>query len=271
MAKRGRVQTLDLFVFPQPGSAQGNQYWYVTQRPWVSLVFTLPALLLFEVGTYVRHDGAMQGGSQLVASYLIERLVNSLRTGPEAAPLLAIAPGLLLIAILLGWHVAARHPWKIDSFVLAGMLGESVIYTIPLLVFWLIRQPQSLAAAAPIQSIWVDDLIRSFGAGIYEELVFRLICITLLAIVLIDVARLPRGPTAVVIVVISALFFAWVHHPPLGSEVYSAPRFLFRFMAGTYLAGLFVFRGFGVAAGCHALYNVIVVTISAVNAGAGQV
>lgn len=263
MAKRLRGQSLDLFIFPPPSSALGNQYWYVTQRPWVSLLFILPGLLLFEVGTYVRSDGSTHGGSQLVASYLIEWLVDYLRTGRDMTHLLAIAPSLLLVAILLGWHVAARHPWKFDSFVLAGMLGESLIYTIPLLVFWLVRQPLQ-ATAASAQAVWVDELIRCFGAGIYEELVFRLICITLLVIVLIDVARLPRGPTAVAIVVISALVFARVHHPPLGAEPFSPQHFTFRFVAGTYLAGLFVFRGFGVAAGCHSLYNVIVVTISAV-------
>jgi hypothetical protein len=263
MAKRPGAHSLDLFVFPQPSSAQGNQYWYITQRPWVCLVFILPGLLLFEVGTYVRHDGTVNGATQLVASYLIERLVNYLRTGHDVSSLLAMAPALLLVAVLLGWHVAARHPWRFDAFVLAGMLGESLIYTIPLLVFWMVRQPP-LIATSSAQAAWVDNLIRSFGAGIYEELVFRLICITLLAIVLVDVLRLPRGPTAVFIVVLSAVVFAWVHHPPLGSEEWNAASFMFRFVAGTYLAGLFVFRGFGVAAGCHALYNVIVVTISAV-------
>jgi len=263
MPKRPRGQSLDLFVFPQPSSVAGGQYWYITQRPWISLLFVLPGLLLFEIGTYIRHDGLVSGSTELVASYLIERLVNYLRAGHDMPFLLAMAPGLLLIAILLGWHVAARHPWRFDAFVMAGMLGESVIYTIPLLVFWVVRQPPLVAGSAA-QSAWIDNLIRCFGAGIYEELVFRLICITFLVIVLIDVMRLPRGPTAVVIVVLSALLFAWVHHPPLGSEPWNPANFLFRFVAGTYLAGLFVFRGFGVAAGCHALYNVIVVTISAV-------
>jgi hypothetical protein len=39
---------------------------------------------------------------------------------------------------------------------------------------------------------------------------------------------------------------------------------MFRTLAGLYLAGLFMFRGFGIAAGCHALYNVIAVTVKAV-------
>jgi len=265
MARRPRAETLDLFIFPQPTSAQANLYYYITQRPWPSLVFILPGLLLFEIGTYVRHDGTPHGGTQLVASYLIEWLVNSLRTGHDVPRLLAMAPGLLLVAILLAWHVAARHPWRFDGFVLAGMLGESVIYAMPLLVFWVVHQ--ALVAGSSAHSVWLDSVIRSFGAGIYEELVFRLICITLLVILLIDMGRLPRGPAAVLIIVLSAATFAYMHHPPLGAEQFRIQNFLFRFAAGVYLAGLFVFRGFGIAAGCHALYNVIVVTISAVGAG----
>ncbi len=262
MAKRSTTETLDLFIFPQPTSAQGNQYWYITQRPWVSLLFILPGLLIFEVGTYARHGSASPAGTPLVASYLIESLVNSLRSGPDVPRVLAMAPGLLLIVILLAWHLAARHPWRFDSFVLAGMLGESLIYTLPLLVFWIVHQ--ALLVGSPAHSAWLDNLIRSFGAGIYEELVFRLICITLFVILLIDLARLPRGPTAVFIVVLSAAIFAYVHHQPVGAEVITVQSFLFRFIAGVYLAGLFVFRGFGIAAGCHALYNVLVVTISAI-------
>jgi hypothetical protein len=273
MAKRARAKTLDLFIFPQPGSAQANQYWYVTQRPWPSLLFILPGLLVFEVGTYLRRGTASGGSSQLVASYLIESLVswieylvNSLQTSQDMSRFLTMAPGMLLIAILLAWHVAARHPWRFDAFVLAGMLGESLIYTVPLLVFWMVHQ--ALLAGSPAHSIWIDSLIRSFGAGIYEELVFRLICITVLVIVLIDLARLPRGPAAVVIIALSAAIFAFLHHPPLGAEPFRLQSFVFRSVAGLYLAGLFVFRGFGIAAGCHALYNVIVVTISAINATA---
>ena len=58
--------------------------------------------------------------------------------------------------------------------------------------------------------------------------------------------------------------FAAQHHPPLGCEPFAAAKFMFRAAAGLYLAGLFFYRGFGIAAGCHAFYNVIVVTLEAV-------
>src|SRR5690606_8210609 len=118
-------------------------------------------------------------------------------------------------SILLAWHIAARHPWRFDGFVLAGMLGESLIYTVPLFAIRLALQAEVPGA---YRAALLDSVFRSFGAGIYEELVFRLICITLLIILLIDLARLPRGPAAVTIVILSALLFAYQHHPPLGAE-----------------------------------------------------
>ncbi|HOB73313.1 MAG TPA: CPBP family intramembrane metalloprotease [Phycisphaerae bacterium] len=263
MARRSSLSTLELSLFPQPTSAQANQYWYVTQRPWPSLLFILPGLLLFEIGT-ICHDGwDGRGNSQLVAPFLIERLVESLRTGDQTPQLLWMGPGLLLIAFLLAWHIAARHPWRFDGFVLAGMLGESLLHTIPLVVFGRLM----LQAARPGQNhaLWLDSVIRSFGAGIYEELVFRLICITVLVILLIDLARLPRGPAGIFILAASAVLFAYQHHPPLGAEPFAIQSFLFRSAAGLYLAGLFVFRGFGIAAGCHVFYNVIVVTMGAIS------
>ncbi|MEP0845081.1 MAG: CPBP family intramembrane metalloprotease [Phycisphaerae bacterium] len=252
----------DLFIFPPPTSAIGQQYYYVTQRPWPSLLFVLPGLVFFEVGSYLR-SGESGRASQLVAPYLIQWLVETLRAGQGVPHLLAMAPGLLLVAVLLAWHLAAGHPWRIDLSVFAGMLGESMVYTVPLLVFMYVTRGLVLAAAVAPPPDWTGEFMMCFGAGIYEELVFRLACITLLVIVLIDVLRFPRIQAAVLIVAASALLFAFVHHPPVGKEPFDLGRFMFRTAAGLYFAGLFVFRGFGIAAGCHAFYNVIIVIMGA--------
>jgi Type II CAAX prenyl endopeptidase Rce1-like len=254
MAKTGKRQKHDVSLFPAPDSPAGQHYYYVTQRPWPSLVFILPMLLIFEVMTYVRHHGRVQGSSELVAAYIIEWLIAKVGTGGF------YFPGMLVIAILLAWHVAARHPWRFDPTVLPGMLGESLVWTLPLFVFSRVIHT-ALLATASVQNQWVDQMIRGLGAGIYEELVFRLMAITALVIVIVDVLKLPRLAAAIVILLASALLFAAQHHPPLGADPFDPIRFIFRTAAGLYLAGLFVFRGFGIAAGCHALYNVIAVTI----------
>lgn len=247
-----------LFTPPPPPSAGGDQYYYITQRPWPSLIFILPMLLFFEIGTAVRQGGVPGASSQLVATYLIDALASGF--GRSAFYI----PGMLAIVILLATHLAARHPWRTDFFVFAGMTGESLIYTIPLFVFDKVLHTALRATTSPTRSEWIDQVIRSFGAGIYEELVFRLMLITGLAILLVNICKLPRSASSVCIILISAGLFAAQHHPPLGAEPFEMARFVFRTAAGLYLAGLFVFRGFGIACGCHAFYNVILVTIKAV-------
>jgi len=257
-ARRSSSHKHDLVLFPPPDSLEGDGYWYVTQRPWPSLVFVLPMLLLFEGFTYFRTGGALGGANELVAAWLIEWLVNTLgATG-------TFFPGLLVIAILLGWHIAARQPWRFDKWVLCAMLGESLLWVVPLFVVNRLVNQATLAGGIEARNEWIDQIIRCLGAGIYEELVFRLIAITLLVIILVDVMNLPRTFAATLIILLPAVFFAWLHHPPLGKEPFTYVNFLFRTLAGIYLSGLFVFRGFGIAAGSHAFYNVIVVTLDAV-------
>ena len=117
--KRTAQKRDDPYVLPSPDSAVGQHYYYVTMRPWPSLLFILPMLIVFEVGVYFSQNGTPGGASQLVAAYLIERLVIILGAGRFGY----IFPGLAVIAILLAWHLVARHPWRFDPFVLPGMLG----------------------------------------------------------------------------------------------------------------------------------------------------
>ncbi len=246
-----------LFAAPAGGEVLSDRYVHVSQRPWPSLLFILPMLLVFEVGTAWRNHGYPSPPPQLVATYLIELLVNLF--GRSAFYL----PGLLAGAILLAAHIVGRHPWRFDIFVLPAMLGESLISTLPLFMLDRVLHAAVPASAAACDQR-VDLLIRGLGAGIYEELVFRLMLITGLQILLVNICRLPRNASMVAGILVSAGLFAAQHHPPLGAEPFEAVRFLFRTAAGLYLAGLFVFRGFGIACGCHALYNVLVVTVRAI-------
>ena len=256
--KTRRKKPHEITFFGPPDPAVANHYLYLTQRPWPSLVFILPMLLVFEVGTYVRHIDHPSAGSQLVAAYLIDELVTQVGRGAF------YFPGLLTVVILLAAHLAARHPWRFDLFVLAGMLGESLIWTVPLFVFDRVLHTAVRPGPSASQATWADHVIRSLGAGIYEELVFRLIAITALVIILADICKLPRTGSAIFAMLASAALFAAQHHPPLGADPFNIVSFLFRTAAGLYLAGIFVFRGFGIAAGTHAAYDIIVVTISAI-------
>lgn len=261
MGKKEGSRGYDFSTYPPPHSVLGQQYYYVTLRFWPSLVFVMPFLLVYEVGRHLNATGPAAPNEQLVAAWLIERAVGAIGVSGYYFP----AATLLTVAILLACHLVARHPWGFDVWVLAGMLGESLIYTIPLIVLRQVPHLAVAAAASPSYQTWLNEVIKSFGGGVYEELVFRFICMNVLHIFLVDLCRLPRTPASVVIIFASAVIFAAAHHWPLGSEQFDRTEFVFRTLAGLYLAGLYFFRGFGIAAGCHSFYNVLVYTLVAVH------
>jgi membrane protease YdiL (CAAX protease family) len=69
---------------------------------------------------------------------------------------------------------------------------------------------------------------------------------------------MPPTPATTAAVLVSAGLFSAAHHIGPYGEPFHAGRFAFRFLAGLYFALLYQFRGFGVAAGAHACYDVMV-------------
>ena len=111
-------------------------------------------------------------------------------------------------------------------------------------------------------------MIGMLGAGIYEELLFRLMLLPV-AIAAIKACGFSKRTSIVAGIVIVSLIFSAAHYKlnfalgpwhiatPYG-EAWQLYSFTFRFLAGVFFAVLFQLRGFGVAAGSHALYDVAV-------------
>ena len=240
-------------------------YFARTRRPVVCLAFLAPLLVLYEVGAV----WLVAAGGEDVAAGGADGLLRGL-LGPLGGGA-AVALPAVVAAVLLGWNFYGRYRWEVDAETLAGMLGESLLFAAGLVLAAAgltycspgglttaeVRPPAAVAPAAV-------RAVGALGAGVYEEFLFRL--------ALLPPAygwfRLwrcgPRGAAALAVVATS-LLFALAHH--LGPELFNgdlsgaggeAPRwgpFLFRAAAGAMLAVLFWFRGFGVAAGTHAAFN----------------
>ena len=79
-------------------------------------------------------------------------------------------------------------------------------------------------------------------------------------------ARLAGGKPQVcwmIAIVVTSLAFSAAHYDfvtPYG-EPFALASFAFRLVAGGFFAILFVYRGFGIAAGTHALYDVLVALV----------
>jgi hypothetical protein len=150
--------------------------------------------------------------------------------------------------------MASGEAWSVRWRRVGGLYLEAAALALPLLAFnWAVAMTAGGEGASRL-----DLAAIGIGAGIYEELVFRLIVISLVVMVGVDLLRLDRGAVAVTAVFLSALAFAAHHHRPIGSEGFELARFAFRTLAGIYLAVIFWFRGYGSAAGCHAAYNLAI-------------
>jgi hypothetical protein len=103
----------------------------------------------------------------------------------------------------------------------------------------------------------LTQLMISLGAGIYEELLFRVVLVSGLLVLAIRVFRWSRTTSGVFAVVLGALIFSGFHYIGPFGERFALYSFTFRTVAGLLFSGLYVVRGFGITAWTHALYDVM--------------
>ncbi len=148
-----------------------------------------------------------------------------------------------------------------------GILAESIVYAIVVtMVITTMINRLFIPAIAPMLAAGqggittMTHLALSIGAGLYEELLFRVLIFGAIFLVL-DRLTAKRVPAICVATLISALLFSAAHHVGSLGDDWTAPVFLYRFLYGIALQLLYLGRGFGVAAWTHALYDIMVVLI----------
>jgi membrane protease YdiL (CAAX protease family) len=231
---------------------RGETYWIESRQPLASLVFIAPWLAVYEVGVLVLGPRAING-----ADLWLRKFLEILGFGQYF-----LLPA-LTVCLLLAWHHLTRRSWRLSRGVLYGMSGESLLLA---LLLWFLAKFQStfqqmLFGNAHVSPSAIRDTlgvaIGYLGAGIYEELLFRLILLTALTWLLRRLGLTERPATALAVVLSSALF-ALAHHLGANGEPFNIPVFLFRCSAGGFFAILFLYRGFGITAGTHAGYDFLV-------------
>lgn len=233
----------------------GNSYAHRVHRPLQCLIFITPLLLFYQIASTLHPwSPDQQYSSHVVAFVLMLKFFAIFGAAGNVLPLLAV------VAILISWHLARKDPWDVSPKLYLGMFGESIVWAIPIFVIGLAVTSHMRAAAAVQESMpWQSEVVLSVGAGIYEELLFRLIAIIALNILLVDVFELSLQVAIPIIIIASALLFSLYHL--LGNEPFNVGTFSFRCALGVYLAGIFIYRGFGITVWTHAVYDLIVVAV----------
>lgn len=242
-------------------SAFFGAYLEQSRVPLAALLFLLPLLVAYEAVVFI----AMRSPSGLVvpdAHRWILTLSDAFGLG--AAGL--VLPGVLVVVVLLAWHAAERKPWRTEPTTIGLMWSESIVLAIPLLVFSqaVLRIGAPMAAGVSFDSLPIASRISiSVGAGIYEELLFRLGMIGILLVVLEDLMKVARPRATACAVALSALAFMAYHPLRDAGGAIVAGRVVFFLAAGVYFGVLFVARGFGIAVGAHAFYDILSTLFSA--------
>jgi hypothetical protein len=237
-----------------------SSYWTATLRPFPSLLFVAPLVIVYEGGV-LRLGGATPESLRTGADTWMRQALGSLGLADHW-----LLP-LLLVVILMGWQVLSFRDWRFSPGILAGMLAESLVWAVVLvgisrlidLGFSYLEQtgPAILAVDPGGPPPRLASLIGYLGAGVYEETLFRLILVPVFFRTL-RFLQTPQVPASTLAVTGSALLFALAHHAGAPGEAFTWYAFVFRWMAGVFFAWVFVLRGFGIAVGTHTLYDILV-------------
>ena len=221
-----------------------------------SLVLVAPLLLLYECGVLFQGGGAVRNGADVL-----------LRHGLSALGLTQyfLLP-LLTAAALAAWHHASRRKWTVSPVVVGGMAVECCLVAAALalaaqvsgaIVQSTTGETLGIPACSLAEADSASRAVLFAGAGVYEEALFRLLLLSALAAALVR-CGMSRAPALLLGVALSSLAFAAAHHVGPHGEAFAWYPFGFRCAAGCLFAGLFVTRGFGIAAGAHAGYDMLV-------------
>lgn len=225
-----------------------ERYWVESRQPLASLVFIAPLLVIYEVGVL------LPLGVQNGADDFMRRVLDLFGFGQHL-----VLP-MLTVCILLGWQYLSRRPWLISAGVISAMAVESLLLGLCLRLVPVLQHYVLAAINVPTTNdlyAKLHNAIGFIGAGIYEELLFRLILLSLLAWGLRQTGMKPRIST-IAAVLLSSLIFAAAHNVGASGEPFLLFTFIFRTIAGVFFSIVFIYRGFGIAAGSHAAYDILV-------------
>ncbi len=232
-------------------------YWRDTRAPRYSLLYALPLLLAYEGLAFLLSGDAISGvrnGADVLLKSAFLWLGG--RDG-----LLVFGLALVGVSAVLVWR-DLRRGGTVTPRYFVGMMVESVVYALAFglvagTLTGLILRAATPLSAGPMAALDLPtQMMISLGAGLYEELLFRVLLVSLLA----RLARVGFGwapwASGVFAVLIGALVFSAFHYIGPYGDVLELGSFTFRAVAGVLFSALYLLRGFGITAWTHALYDV---------------
>ncbi|HET7790576.1 MAG TPA: CPBP family intramembrane glutamic endopeptidase [Gemmatimonadales bacterium] len=240
---------------PAPTPRAG--YLAASRAPRYSILFVLPLLVAYEVLAALEpatRTGSIRNGADVILESAFTALAG--RWGPLAFLATLIGIGVWLV-------IRDRRNGTVRPALFAVMLLEAAVLAVLFglgvgaVTSQLVRPPMAIGALAQgIESLPLHtQVVVALGAGIYEELLFRVVLVSGLAWFFQRVLGFGSVSSDAGAVLLGALIFSAFHYIGPYGEPLALYSFIFRTVAGLFFSAIYVVRGFGIVAWTHSLYD----------------
>lgn len=218
-----------------------------------SVLFVLPLMLAYQLGI-------LASGFRNGVDYVTRLLFWAV--GYQRNLYLLVNLGILVLFV--GAVLYLRKKQKLDLKRFPMMIVESTVYALLMGSFILFLMSKVLHLSPHLSiagSGAYDELIMSIGAGVHEELVFRMGLMVGLAWLGSRVFKLERGAALAGAFLLSSVLFSAAHHIGPFGEPFKFGVFTYRLLSGLVFATIFYYRSFATAVYTHALYDIYVLLV----------
>tara|TARA_B100000886_G_scaffold97106_2_gene64444 strand:- start:786 stop:1493 length:708 start_codon:yes stop_codon:yes gene_type:complete len=226
-------------------------YLLKSRTSFYSFLFTLPLFFLYEVNIiFLSWDDILVVRNG--ADFLMRNILESFDIYGLYGLGLVFFLGLLVVYI---FFIKEDQQQEVKVNFLFIMLAESIMWSV-VLYFSLFKFMVLLMS--PNGKTILQQVTLAIGAGIYEEFLFRVLLITGLSGILGFVFMWDKTFKNIIAVVLSGGIFSAFHFMGEYGDFFSMELFFIRFFAGLILGVLYMYRGFGITAYTHSIYDLIV-------------
>ena len=226
-----------------------SNYWRFSRSAYYSVVAALPLLVVYEILvilTQSRYWGIRNAADMWIRTFL---MAFDLQAQHLTFVMIGIAFALIPLAKTRSFGVKL----KANYFLL--MFAEAFTYSLVLgVALQYILRLSGLTAGGPGNGA-LQNFALSLGAGLFEEIIFRVLLLNLLFFLLSYVFK-SKVTTAVISVLAASFLFSWSHYIGSMADSWQLYSFMFRWIAGMLFTVLYFMRGFAITAYTHALYDI---------------
>lgn len=228
-----------------------KNYFKQSRSPFYSFIFILPLFLIYEFGIYLISSGDLPT-IRNSADVMLRKILTHFGVQGLYGMALLFFIGVIITFIL---NKGKFKDLQIKSNYFLISLFESILWA---LVLYIILSQGQLLLTTGSAKLFMQQLVLSIGAGIFEEFVFRVLLVSGLALIVGIFIKKQNIYKMTVSIIIAAAIFSIFHFFGEYADVPIIGIFFIRFIAGIILGYIYILRGFGIAAYSHSFYNIIV-------------